>query len=711
MSIPVVENPSITYVGDGQNREWEYPYDFSSYDVVKLLKIDEDGKEIAVTKDYTYKPNTKIFIYPINEPPLTSKEKLVLYRQTPIKQSAVLPDLYPYSNIVDEFDYIIMILQEQNVLSREGIKQYIDLRKRFEDLEEKTTNDVASAVASMDEAVKAVNATKEFILGELAKTTADVDEKIKGALAKIDGYEAKFLVVERDIESNGAKIDVVKTEITTVDNKLSRVEGGIVGRVEGDFPVTNGKKGSIYKHVDSYYMCKVDGANASVPDGLFEEVTLNSLYKMTGKEEIEQLTLDVVALENGKEDKGVAKTLVNATKSEIKTTTDRLTQEVSTNGAEIAQLKSGKEDKGVAAQLDKTLETKLTNKIYTKENKGVAKGLVDTVQNELSTFKVATVGDTSGTFPVTNGVKENVYYYSATNKYYKCITNGANATTPNANFEELSLKALSNKSGGGGGGDYDELKRKVAALETGKENKGVAQSLVNPLGTKITALERLTQTLMTGKENKGVAQSLIGPLENAMHTAKSDIATLKSGKENVGVAIGLDEKIVGQDNIESFPLGLVYVGDVYKAANGRYYKCISPTGNAYVPDEHFEEVSLKALSNKSGGGGGGAKPVYDKLLDNRFMPIPPGYEETISISKGIATYSEIIIEYSSGPVDSRAFARFPVSLLELGFSQSYFIDTTLETSEGIEFYFGTNKIEVRAESSTGLAIGRILGVR
>ena len=51
------------------------------------------------------------------------------------------------------------------------------------------------------------------------------------------------------------------------------------------------------------------------------------------------------------------------------------------------------------------------------------------------------VGGYNGKFPLTSATKGNIYLLENTQKYYICVTdyNGSKLTTPNANFEELSV--------------------------------------------------------------------------------------------------------------------------------------------------------------------------------------------------------------------------------------------------------------------------------
>ena len=62
-------------------------------------------------------------------------------------------------------------------------------------------------------------------------------------------------------------------------------------------------------------------------------------------------------------------------------------------------------------------------------------------------FDKGIVGQYNGVFPLTVAADGNVYYYSGTKKYYRCIKdyNGVEIVKPNDNFEELSLSTLENK--------------------------------------------------------------------------------------------------------------------------------------------------------------------------------------------------------------------------------------------------------------------------
>lgn len=80
-------------------------------------------------------------------------------------------------------------------------------------------------------------------------------------------------------------------------------------------------------------------------------------------------------------------------------------------------------------------------------------------------FRDAIIGKCDGMFPVTNPVKDNIYYYPVDNKYYKCITSHTGAVIkPDDKFKEFSLinmndtkfKTINILGAAKGSGDVDE---------------------------------------------------------------------------------------------------------------------------------------------------------------------------------------------------------------------------------------------------------------
>lgn len=86
------------------------------------------------------------------------------------------------------------------------------------------------------------------------------------------------------------------------------------------------------------------------------------------------------------------------------------------------------------------------------------------------------VGGYNGKFPLTSATKGNIYLLENTQKYYICITdyNGSKLTTPNANFEELSVYTNRSK--------LDNLKEKTIIINS---NRPTDLSSLNNIATEI----------------------------------------------------------------------------------------------------------------------------------------------------------------------------------------------------------------------------------
>lgn len=93
------------------------------------------------------------------------------------------------------------------------------------------------------------------------------------------------------------------------------------------------------------------------------------------------------------------------------------------------------------------------------------------------------IGKCDGEFPVTNPVKNNVYYYSVDKKYYRC-KNGSTSVieAPDVNFEEISLYKLSLNGGGGSSISSIEITGDVngtGILDDGSDVISITSSLSN----------------------------------------------------------------------------------------------------------------------------------------------------------------------------------------------------------------------------------------
>ena len=133
----------VIYEGDGVTTTFPFTFDFADAADVHVLIYDADAdQETVLTKDYYVDATAKTVHYPgyvpgqepaeADRPPvLSSRQKLVVYRETPLDQTTNLGSKYPLKAIErmpDKLTYIVQELKEQ--LDR-SIKNSISGAKTF----------------------------------------------------------------------------------------------------------------------------------------------------------------------------------------------------------------------------------------------------------------------------------------------------------------------------------------------------------------------------------------------------------------------------------------------------------------------------------------------------------------------------------------------------------------------------------------------------
>lgn len=129
----------VVYQGDGSTTAFPYTFTISEETVpipifgsadLKLLLINSDGTEQAITSDYYVDILNKTVHYPGyapgSEPPLANQppkvqtgQKLVIYRELPVTQERDLGDKWPFNPIEKALDKLTMLIQDwRDVLSR-----------------------------------------------------------------------------------------------------------------------------------------------------------------------------------------------------------------------------------------------------------------------------------------------------------------------------------------------------------------------------------------------------------------------------------------------------------------------------------------------------------------------------------------------------------------------------------------------------------------
>lgn len=165
------------------------------------------------------------------------------------------------------------------------------------------------------------------------------------------------------------------------------------------------------------------------------------------------------------------------------------------------------------------------------------------------------IGKCDGDFPVTNPVKNNVYYYSVDKKYYKC-KNGSTSVidTPDDNFEEISLYNLSlNGSGANsikitgdvnGSGILDENSKVInvsASLSPMSTYSKRSYSAITTSDTPITAIAKLEGGLDNKANTSGSYPNLtVGTANKVLNSLTLSLNGVSQTAFNGNAAVMID---------------------------------------------------------------------------------------------------------------------------------------------------------------------------
>lgn len=175
--------PKVIYDGDGKTTVFPCAFDFADAADVHVLLYDADAdQEKVLTKDYYVDATAKTVHYPGYVPGqepaeadrpavLSSRQKLVIYRETPLTQLTNLGRKYPLKAIErmpDKLTYIVQELKEQvdrSVKSSiSGAKTFVEYMKEIDNNAKtalkKALEAAASAVESHQQAEDAAASAK-----------------------------------------------------------------------------------------------------------------------------------------------------------------------------------------------------------------------------------------------------------------------------------------------------------------------------------------------------------------------------------------------------------------------------------------------------------------------------------------------------------------------------------------------------------------------
>ena len=267
------------------------------------------------------------------------------------------------------------------------------------------------------------------------------------------------------------------------------------------------------------------------------------------------------------------------------------------------------------------------------EVKGVGNGPIITKDllslfNDKSTdkhqlFLDGVIGKNNGSFPVTNPVKDNVYFYAVERKYYKCNKSSSGVVNaPDVNFSEFSL---SNFKGGvsginitgaaTGSGKLDETTGIMTVNTTVNWTNitGKPSTLPNPNGLviKLNGTAQTTYTGSTPVELNITAASIgaqaAGNYASASHNHDSVYSKIDHNHDDLYFTeTEIDEKLAGYQPKGNYALAShdhkgVYqpVGD-YALATHNHDEVYQPKGS-YALASHNHDTAYAAKSHNHDG--------------------------------------------------------------------------------------------------------------
>ncbi len=108
----------VIYQGNGQTTQWDIPFPYIHADDVQVYVVQADGTEQKLSGNFSIDPSLQSLTYPLSGsqiPPLSSGQKLVILRSTPLAQQTEFDAQQSFDPFVLEegYDKAMMIAQEQ----------------------------------------------------------------------------------------------------------------------------------------------------------------------------------------------------------------------------------------------------------------------------------------------------------------------------------------------------------------------------------------------------------------------------------------------------------------------------------------------------------------------------------------------------------------------------------------------------------------------
>lgn len=314
MTVPN-SNIKVTYNGNGVAKEFQIPFSFLEKEHIKVIRIDLNGGEHLLTKDYFVDSTANVVHYPGypigEEPPqaeqpqvLPNGEKLLLYRSTPKTQDTDLPRQGILSEIEAMDDKSIMCIQEMNEELGRSIKPPISsnltgeipapvipgaslaISEDGKSLRLGANPDgIAQSVATANEAKQTANGAKQTADG-IADTATQALSNSQNAQDRVAALEE--LVEELDIGDaetlqGSTKEEILQTAQTQTDTTITNLGITPFGSAGEALVVTADGTGTEWKAVSGVPVGTIMAwGGLTAPAGYLEcagQVVKRAIYK------------------------------------------------------------------------------------------------------------------------------------------------------------------------------------------------------------------------------------------------------------------------------------------------------------------------------------------------------------------------------------------------------------------------------------------------
>ncbi len=308
-------NIKVTYNGNGVAKEFQIPFSFLEKEHIKVIRIDLNGGEHLLTKDYFVDSTANVVHYPGypigEEPPqaeqpqvLPNGEKLLLYRSTPKTQDTDLPRQGILSEIEAMDDKSIMCIQEMNEELGRSIKPPISsnltgeipapvipgaslaISEDGKSLRLGANPDgIAQSVATANEAKQTANGAKQTAEGiaDTATQALSNSQNAQDRVAALEELVEELGIGDAETLQGSTKEEILQTAQTQTDTTITNLGITPLGSAGKALVVTADGTGTEWKAVSGVPVGTIMAwGGLTAPAGYLEcagQIVKRAIYK------------------------------------------------------------------------------------------------------------------------------------------------------------------------------------------------------------------------------------------------------------------------------------------------------------------------------------------------------------------------------------------------------------------------------------------------